>query len=159
MKYAQATLITIGAVLFSAALLAHKKALEVAQWRATDGYLLYAYTQNLSSPTVASANDWGTQKAIVQYRYSVNRESFTGDTLMLLDFIYFPQNKIHTSDNKAKKIIVYFNPQNPSESLIHKDYPYTSIIMVITAGTLFLLIGISLRKLTTLILNSLYNLR
>jgi len=159
MKYIQAILIIIGITLFGAALLAHKKALEVANWQATSGSLFYAYTQILLPVTVAGASDRGTKKAIILYRYSVNGEVFTGDKLMLLDFIYFPENKIRVLGDRNKKIIIYFNPKNPADSLIHKDYPHTSISMIVIAGMLFLLVGISLRGISALILNSLYSLR
>ena len=158
MRYIQAILITIGAGLIIAALLTHKKALAVDSWEATQASLLYAYTQNLSSPTVAGANDWGTQKALVKFRYSVNGDSYTGNRLLLLDFIYFPQDKIHIPRNEDNKIIVYFNARERSASFVYKDYPYTAITMITIAGTIFLLIGIFLRKIGELILNALHKM-
>lgn len=148
----------IGAALIGVALLTHQRALTVTGWKSTQATLLYAYTQNLSSPTVAAANDWGTQKAIVKYHYSLHGHSYIGSKLMLLDFIYFPQDKIHIQSSHDNSIVVYVNPKKPSESIVYKDYPFTAITMIIIAGISFLLLGGFARKIALLVLNTLHQL-
>jgi len=141
MRLIQTVVVIVGIALAITTILAHQKALEAANWKATHAHLIYAYSQNLSSPTKAGANDWGRQKALVKYRYSVNNHSYTGHRLMPLDYIYFPEDRLNTLKKRDGPIEVYFNPKSPSESFIYIDYPFTPMIFLVASSTFFILLG------------------
>lgn len=142
-------LICTALLIFIGAGLIHHKSLQVTQWQETQGILEYAYTQNRS---VASRDAWGKNVAIIRYHYSVGGKRFSGNRLMMLDFIFTPSERIEELNTGV--VPVYFDPQSPSRSFLYIDYPSTSLSMIILCGTTIFFTGIIFPMLIVAVKNS-----
>jgi hypothetical protein len=152
MKKPQGILILIGIVILGIAASAYLESMQYSNWKNTQGFLQSVSLQNASSPTVAGASDWGTNIGRANYSYQVGGKDYEGTRIMPLQNVYLPREKVI---NLSKgKITVTYNPSEPSQSFIFAVTPITQLIMLILAGTVSVLVALSLPKLVTLFLGA-----
>lgn len=156
MRYLQATIILLASFLVIGAYIAHRQAKQLDNWKGTPATLEYAYTQNLSSPTDAAANSWGSDKLILKYNFFVGNQLYSGNRLMMLDFVYFPKAPVQTLE--PGEITIYFDPSNPNTSLMLIDYPRIAISILIALGTILVAIGLTLPAIIAMILKGIDDL-
>ena len=114
---------------------------KLATWCSTKATIIYAYSQNISSPTDGAASDFGSDVSKVKYQYHVGSDLFIGSNVYPLEFIYFDTNRIEDLSTPGTITKIFYNPANPKESYIFIDYPYIQLLLVILCGLMLLVLG------------------
>lgn len=137
--------LSISLVIVSTMALTHIKAGKIKTWAKTKGTIEYIYSQYASSPTVAGAEDKGKKKTFIKYRYKVQGVDYSGKTVILLEYIYFPE--ILLAKLSHGEVTIYFNPEAPHQSIISTQYPYVSMIMLSLSAAALLSISLWFNKI------------
>ncbi|MGB5989400.1 MAG: DUF3592 domain-containing protein [Marinifilaceae bacterium] len=109
------------------------KANKSLNWQTTDGEIIFSTLQTQLSDS--NQNSSKTFKAVVSYKYIIERKEYVGDKIFFGDNIYVCSIKRPSQTvikyPPEKKVIVYYNPLNIEETVLEPGV--NSILKLIIA--------------------------
>jgi hypothetical protein len=142
--------VVIGAVILRYAMRTAEKARQSESWPSTEGEIAHSATlyQTDSTPT---NNGVATCKADIAYRYKVRGANYSSSKVALLDLASSSgrgQSIVQRYPDKSK-VQVYYNPADPSESILEPgsvgeiNFLYFVGGIFATAGVFFLIMSLT----------------
>lgn len=103
-------------------------------WKKTSGFILEKRLER-----VQEIIKYETYKPVVKYKYTVNGKEYISDKIFITPF-ESDKNTVQKilDEFKSDEVLVYYNPFNPSESILKKSVHAGLVVMIIA------LIGIML---------------
>ena len=102
------------------------------KWGRIEGEILESGVEYFRSKTDADTEGW-RQKTI--YTYNVDRISYTNDKITKNITILMPSEstikKNSVNYEIGQKIIIYYNKNNPQDSIIDNSFNYTSLFLIL----------------------------
>ncbi|MEZ0322960.1 MAG: DUF3592 domain-containing protein [Hydrogenothermaceae bacterium] len=97
-------------------------------WKKTEGLILESFPKRVESIT-----RYETYEPLVEYVYKVDGREFKSSKVFITDF----QSDINTVKKilsefpKGEKVVVYYSPRNPSESVLKRNLHAGMVVQVI----------------------------
>lgn len=107
---------------------AHVRFLELGDWAVVQGRVDYAFIRYISVPSGAGAHTRGRWTAEIRYRYVYADQSHVNNRVAILDFVPIPREFADLDTGSV--ISVFVNPDDPSESLLTREYPAPAMVSV-----------------------------
>jgi len=127
-----------GVYLLGHAIASYKSAVASQSWPTTDGQLT---DLRLWGKRNIDGEMKDAEKLAVEYRYEINGLKYTGRSAAFYTLVYPKTVEFAERYSSGRGITIYYNPSDPSESVIvpgrNPDKPYSDLIM----GALGVVIG------------------
>ena len=150
MRLARAFLLLLAAGLLGVGAHFHLGAVAARSWQETTGVVLSNHVRVYGAGSSASAGDTDTYVPVVRYEYRVGSKTLVGSRVGLADFPLgsFSSAMRHSSGfRKGSEVPVYYDPQEPSISVLNRGYPSTMIAMLLAAAAIFSALAVFLPRL------------
>lgn len=119
---------------------------KLKEWESTTGTIVIATSQVVYSPGGAATGK-GSVFALVKYFYFVDGKKYFGDRVMPLEFVYLNKWIIKGLPKLNKRMTIFYNPKDPSQSFLIRKYPYLQMSILLSAAMLILFIGVFYQKI------------
>ncbi len=105
----------VGIGLLAWGVISYRTALESRSWPTTDGVVTY------SEVYTSSDSDGTTYGATVNYRYTVNDQSYNGDKISLTDYSSSSRGRAEDLVEQYRpdtRVTVYYDPDDPGKAIL-----------------------------------------
>ena len=126
----------IGYFLIRYALKVTDKARQSLSWPSIEGDIAHSATLYETNRSPSSGGVTATYKADVSYRYQVNGKDYSSSTITLLDVsstLGRAQSIVDQYPDKSK-VQVFYNPADPSESVLEPGNPPGLFVLYLVSG-------------------------
>lgn len=144
-KLVGAVVIIIGIAALAFAAVMYNKGRSTYSWLSTQGVITESDTRTQRSPTEKST----TIIADVWYKYEVGNVEYTNDRISEAQFGSSNSSHAVREARKypvGKRVTVYYNPGNPSDSVLEQGIGWTFVGIAGGIGLVLLLIGVTLLR-------------
>lgn len=135
--------IVISILLFILFFYLYKKSQNSIKWDKTKGVILRANLDEL----VMEADTPVTYKANLEYSYKIETKTYYSKRIFYGDFLrhssFWNINENISKYRKGNIVNVYYNPQNPNDSVLQQGI-HSNVIIILITSLLLSLIGIIL---------------
>lgn len=122
-------------------------------WNAVKGKVL---SSNIDSIKYVGEDAAQSYKARVEYQYSVNGESYSSKRIFYGDYLRsnmpWRAKKIIKKYAKDEMVTVYYNPQNPKDSVLETGLNYV-VYKTLFVSVLFILLAIVIKMNESFLIN------
>ena len=130
MRWIRASLLIAAIFLAGYSVYYHLLASEARSWPETAGTVVSSHVRAFGAGSPAEAGDPNRYVHMLRYQYSVDGAKFVGSDLGLADSTFLPPRtalRRVVEIPRGSAVRVYYDPRNPSRSVLDREYPWVAI--------------------------------